>query len=391
MKVVAHNGAPIFGGAEIAVCRLLAGLAGRGHEVVLYCNDRVVEEGAARHGVPHHGLHLGGDAALHHALRWARTLRRERPDAVVLTTFRKLWLGALGAWLADAPRVLARIGLSTDVPRNAKYRFVFRHLIDAVVFNADDVRRRYREMMPELSPERLVHVPTGVEPLPRSRSPVAVRAELGVPEGAPVVGAVGRLVEQKRFDRLLHALATTGSDVHLLVAGDGPLRAELERTAAELRLSDRVRFAGHREDVGDLLAAVDVLAVTSDAEGLANVMLEAMTAGVPVVSTPVSGAAEALREPLRDDADAGGLPSRARDPAGKVVPAEPAAIGRALETILRDAPLRERMSRAAVRRSRERFSRDAMLDGWERVLAAEGRGGDRRSARPERAAGTRSG
>src|SRR6185436_7512571 len=82
--------------------------------------------------------------------------------------------------------------------------------------------------------------------------------------------------------------------VRCLIAGDGPEREPLERLANELGIGARVTWLGHREVVGDVLDALDVFVVTSRVEGMSNAMLEALAAGVPVVSTRVSGAAEAL-------------------------------------------------------------------------------------------------
>ena len=102
MYVAAHNGARIWGGAERATTRLLAGLQGRGHRVLLFCNQPLVAERASALGVPTEILALGGDIALPHALRFASRLRRDRPDALVVGTYKKLFLASLGAHLARA-------------------------------------------------------------------------------------------------------------------------------------------------------------------------------------------------------------------------------------------------------------------------------------------------
>src|SRR5687767_1292160 len=91
MFVVGHNGAHVWGGAERATALLLAGLQERGHRVRLFCNDAEVCRHAEALGVPASRLHLGGDAAFPHALHFAAVLRRERPDAVVVGTWKKLF------------------------------------------------------------------------------------------------------------------------------------------------------------------------------------------------------------------------------------------------------------------------------------------------------------
>src|SRR5690606_18204583 len=130
MFVAAHNGARIWGGAERATVRLLAGLQQRGHRVLLLCNDPRVMAEAERSGIPTRRLHLGGDLAVVDALRLAATLRRDRPDAFVVGTYKKLFHAALGARLAGVPRVIARVGLETDTPRSGKYRVALRRWVD---------------------------------------------------------------------------------------------------------------------------------------------------------------------------------------------------------------------------------------------------------------------
>jgi glycosyltransferase involved in cell wall biosynthesis len=176
---------------------------------------------------------------------------------------------------------------------------------------------------------------------------------------------VARLVAQKRLDLLLRALVRADG-VRCVLAGDGPERAPLERLAAELGIAARVSFLGHREDVGDVLAALDLFVVTSRVEGMSNAMLEALAAGVPVVSTPVSGAAEAL-EPLADG----------RRPGLIVEPSADALAVRLSELSADPAALRA-MGDAARERTRERFAWDDKLARWEAVLssrdAPQGRG-----------------
>jgi glycosyltransferase involved in cell wall biosynthesis len=355
MYVAAHNGAHVWGGAERGVAWILAGLQERGHRVCLFCNDSVVAEGADALGVPTEILPLGGDVAVHHALRFARVLRRDPPDALIVGTFRKLWLAAFAGRLAGV-RTIARIGLETDIPRNAKYRWVLTHWVDSVVLKADDVRAAYVRALPQFDPPRLITVPGGVERPRRRHPPGRVRSESGIPEGSPVIGSLGRLAEQKRFDRLLHAVALLPADVHCIVAGEGSERAALEALAVELGVAGRVHLIGYRDNVGDVLAALDIYVVCSDREMLSFAMLEALTAGVPVVSTPVSGAAEAL-EPLPNEIAP-----------GEVVGFDPAEIAATIRRLLADPERVRAMGGAAARLARERFGFERMLDEWEAVL-----------------------
>jgi len=114
--------------------------------------------------------------------------------------------------------------------------------------------------------------------------------ELGLT--GPVVASVGELVRSKAVDRFLRAAAHVAAehpDARFLVVGDGPLRGDLERLAADLGLTDRVRFAGRRRDARALIGVSAVVVSTSESEGLSLVALETLAAGVPLVAPDVGG------------------------------------------------------------------------------------------------------
>jgi glycosyltransferase involved in cell wall biosynthesis len=358
MYVIAHNGSAILGGGELAALRLLRGLQRRGHRVLMLMRDETMAGLAAAHGVPAAALRVGGHVSMVDAMKLAARLRRERPDAVLLTTFRKVLPAAMGARLAGVPRVIQRIGLQTDTPaRGAYYRWALSRLLHAVVVNAEEMRAPFLAAAPLADPANVHTILQGVRPHRRVRAPGALRRELGIPADAPVVGAVARLARQKRLDRLVRAVALLPGDVHCVIAGDGDEGSALRRLSAELGIGARVHLAGFRRDVADVLGDVDVLAVTSDREGMSNAMLEAMALGVPVVSTPVAGAAEALR-PFADGSAPGEIVGFAED-----------AVAAALRRLLADPAARREMGSAGRRRIAESFDYETMIDRWERVLA----------------------
>ncbi|MGH7443724.1 MAG: glycosyltransferase [Longimicrobiales bacterium] len=355
LVIVAHNGAAIFGGAERALLRLLQGLHARGHRVTLCCNHDIVLDAALERGVAALKMPLHGDVMLGDAVRFARFLRRHRPDAVIFGTFKKIWLGGLAVALAPVPHTIARVGLASDTPRSAKYRFVLRRWIDTIVLNAEAMRADFIRGMPELD-ARIVVIHNGVPRPDVTASAQAVRSALAIPDGAVVVGAVARLATQKRLERLVEAVALLPDHVHGVIVGEGAERHAIEAATGHHGVSRRVHLVGHQENAGAYLAALDVFVVCSDQEGMSNAMLEALAAGVPVVSTPVSGAAEALG-PLAD----GGYP-------GIITPGFAAAdIADALRPLVLDAPLRMDMAAAATRAA-GRFSLDHMIDAWDRLL-----------------------
>lgn len=145
--------------------------------------------------------------------------------------------------------------------------------------------------------------------------------------------------------------------VHCIIAGEGCELDSLRRLAIELGIAPRLHLPGFRSDVSAILDALDVFVLSSDFEGMANAMLEAMAAGMPIVSTRVSGAEEALF------AEPGG-----GDPPGVIVGFEPSDLAAECERLLSDPSLRHRMGQAGIQRIRESFSFDRMMDEWELIF-----------------------
>jgi glycosyltransferase involved in cell wall biosynthesis len=152
--------------------------------------------------------------------------------------------------------------------------------------------------------DRVTTVPNGIDPdmfrRDRCLDPV-VRAELGVRPGARVIGAVGRLEPQKRFDVLLEAFARARRrrpELKLFIVGDGSQRGAIADQAAALGIDDAVRLLGHRHDIARLHHAFDLFVQSADYEGTPNAVLEAMALENPVIATDAGGTRDILRDGL---------------------------------------------------------------------------------------------
>jgi glycosyltransferase involved in cell wall biosynthesis len=145
---------------------------------------------------------------------------------------------------------------------------------------------------------RVIH--NGIDTTSFQRGDGAViRNSLAIPKDAPVIGTVGRLNEIKCQDLLLRAFARTRKSfpaVHLVLVGDGPLRDELRRQAAELGIEDCVHFPGYQACTAPFYHAMQVFALTSRSEGMPQALLEACIAGVPVVASRVGGIPEVIEQ-----------------------------------------------------------------------------------------------
>lgn len=170
------------------------------------------------------------------------------------------------------------------------------------------------------------------------------RKSLGIAPDATVVGAVGRLNGEKDYPNFLGMAAEllkTRPEVVFTIAGGGALEAELKKLAGDLGLSEKVRFLGHFQDVRKVYDLLDVYVLSSTREGLPNTVLEAMAMEVPIVSTNVDGVCEAVE----DRRDALLVPAR-----------DPVALARAVDSVLADLNLRDRIVASSRRRVEEEFS-----------------------------------
>ena len=243
----------------------------------------------------------GGVGALLAGARALRRHLRDHPADVVIAHGGRAVEAAVLARRRGRPLVVwQRIlgfppGMSRPIPR-LRWRTVVRR-IDASVALTDDLGEEVRRLGFK-GPVWIIpnfRDPAPFEAVDRDRAAGALRLELGLSPGARLVGFVGHLIEQKRPDRaldVLGAMHALDEPAHLVVAGDGPLRAGLVREAAERGLEPFVHVLGHRDDVPQILGAIDVFILTSDAEGLPGVLIEAQMAGCPIVTVPVGGVRE---------------------------------------------------------------------------------------------------
>jgi glycosyltransferase involved in cell wall biosynthesis len=191
-------------------------------------------------------------------------------------------------------------------------------------------------------PQQIDVVPLGLdlEPFLDVTKPTGeLRARLGIAQDAPLVGIVGRLVPIKDVATTINAVHRLDG-VHLAIVGDGELRPELEQEARDLGVADRVHFTGWWHDVADVMADLDVAALSSRNEGTPVALIEALAAARPVVGTNVGGVRFVVEE----------------DKSGYLVPPnDPDALADRLARLLADPARRTRMGEYGRAQVRDRF------------------------------------
>ncbi|MGC8639126.1 MAG: glycosyltransferase [Isosphaeraceae bacterium] len=283
--------------------------------------------------------------------RLVRFLKARRFDVVQSWIFAANTYGRVAAHLAGVPIVITT-EMAVDLWKGKTERFIDRRLAtwcDRLVGNSNAVVDYYRTLgVPD---DRLTMIYSGIaDEEPPWVDRAAIRAEFGFAPEAPLVFFAGRLAEQKRVNDLLKALDLlqhVQPDLRALIAGDGPLRSQLEENARLYHLVERVRFLGHREDVPRLLTAADVVVLPSAYEGLPNLVLEAMRFRKPVVATAAPGTTEVVVD----------------GQTGTLVPVgSPQVLARAIRDIVRDPELARRLGEAGRERAGREFPARAMID-----------------------------
>ena len=356
-------------GAEVLVAETIRQL--RPHlEPVVLCLDRVGQLGAVmqEEGVPVIDLQRRPGLDLGVVRRLAGEIRRHRLEVVHAHQYTPFFYTALARALVPQRIHLLFTEHGRHYPdhvgakRRWTNRLVLRHLADEITgvcrFSADSLAAK--DGFPAA---RVEVIENGIQ-FDRYASPpdrAALRASLNLDAGRQYVVCIARFHPVKDHQMLLNAFAHVAAarpDADLLLAGDGPLRAELESRVQALGLTHRVQFLGVRGDVPALLGAADVFALTSVSEAASLTLLEAMASGLPVVVTDVGGNPEIVR----DGTD------------GYLVPrGEAAAAGARLLQLLNDPAHARAMGHAGRTRVRERFNLSDTVRHYESKYRAAAR------------------
>ena len=347
-------GGEALGGAELFYVRLVNALQARDHSVlaITVAGSRIAAR--LRAETPQVHIPMRGVGDLLSRWRIGQALRERQPDIVQTYMGRATRLTHLPP--GRRPIHLARLGGYYD-PRG------YRHAHAWVVASPGIREHLLRHGFPA---NRIFHIGNFVAPCPPSppADSQQLRRELAIPAEALIVTAVGRLHPVKGFDNLLKAFASVPPCIHdrpvyLVVVGDGPLATRLPRYAEQLGISDRVRWPGWRDDAGRFQQLADLCVCSSRQEGMGNVILEAWARSRAVLSTRAQGPVDTITD--REN--------------GWLVPiGDPAALAAALELLLREDSLRQRIAVNGNHTLMAQYGEEAIvnayLDLYDRLLAA---------------------
>ena len=353
------NRSAAYGGVERWMIDTASGLGARGHACTLFGRPGTAWlRAAAAAGVPVIDDIRGTWIARVFGVR--RVMRQLRPDVVIAKAKKAARMAAFGRATGGGGRVVLFFGATHELDERRPFDRLTWRVLDAGIVVASAAADWYAER--SFGPRTKLHVLwKGVDASVFERAATrgaAVRAALGVAPDDVAIGTVGRLAWQKGLDDLLAAARLVRAQVpraRFFVIGGGRDAARIAALAADPALDGAVTLLGQRDDVPDLLAAMDIVVQSSRREAMAQATLEAMAAGRAVVSTTTVGADEAIDDGV----------------SGVLVPVrDTAALADRLVALALDPARRRALGEAARQRIAERFTTAHMLNRCEAVLQA---------------------
>ncbi|MCZ7644763.1 MAG: glycosyltransferase family 4 protein [Planctomycetota bacterium] len=367
MKLFFVNMHKLWGGQSAVVVLLASELKKRGHEVLVagLAGSELIRRAAAA------GLRTFDELELRRGLRLGSFYRDQvrlkklwaefRPDGILTNGSQDTWACALARRRCGLDAFLVRWRHNSfEIKAHAFNRWLYGKLIDHVAVSSSEIAPLLTG--PGLAgAEKITTFPpsTPLEPFLGARPSGALRAELGLEPGTPLVLSVGRLAPEKGHDTLVRAFRRVAAEIPaatLAIAGHGSQQEKLEALIAELGLGARVRLIGFRNDVPALYADADLAVLAPVAgESFGIALLEAYAAGKACVATDVGGVKDLV----------------VNEVTGFLVPVgDSEAIAEALVRCLKDAALRARLAEAGKARVLEKFTPGKLADVAERLFTA---------------------
>jgi glycosyltransferase involved in cell wall biosynthesis len=372
MRIIARMN---VGGPATHVVLLNAGLDRRGYDTLLVTGSEGASEGSLRdlavaNGlrlalIPELGREISPRSDLVTLVKLYRLMRRERPHVVHTHTAKAGFVGRIAARLAGVPVVLhtfhGHVFHGYFSPARTRLFLWIERLGARLSSRIITISPRLRDEIAQYGvtrSERIEVIPLGFELDAFASQPRAsgdFRRSLGIPVGAKLIGAVGRLVPIKNISLLLEAAALArreAPELRVVLVGDGELRADLEAQAAALEMTEAVVFAGWRRDLPSVYADLDAVVISSHNEGTPASLIEAMATGCPVIATRVGGVPD-----LVVDGETGRL----------VPPGDREALAAALLALFWESERTAHMAGLARRRVLERHQAERLVADMDRL------------------------
>lgn len=357
LKILQTEASTGLGGEEFRVLAEVEGLMKRGHQVLLVAQPgSELEAIALKQALPVASVEMGKRSFPQAMYRFRRLIDQYEFDIVNTHGSNDSWVGAIASRFSRSrPIVIRTRHKSTPIANHPLNRLLYQSLTNKIITTGEKVKQQLIEEN-GYDGDRLCSIPTGVDLnifYPQENDGV-LRKEWGIRKDEFLVGIVSFLRGYKGVSYFIEAARTLSQQtpgVRFLIVGDGPERESLKEKIEGLGLSEKIIMLGHREDIPKILSVLDLLVLTStSAEGLPQVLTQAMSMGKPVVASDVGAVSEVVQHSVT------GI---------LVPPGDPGAISNAMLLLMKDKDLCHRLADEAKKLVQAQYNSNVMLDQLE--------------------------
>tara|TARA_B100000315_G_scaffold8981_1_gene8839 strand:- start:13475 stop:14572 length:1098 start_codon:yes stop_codon:yes gene_type:complete len=304
MWTIFHTEASLgWGGQEIRILNESMGMRDRGHKIIIItpADSSLMKKASDRRFEVISASFKRKDYPAT-CFKILKLIQNKRPNFINTHSSKDSWVASFAARLSTyKPFIIRTRHLSTPVATNIFGSVIYKLLPHKIITTGEAIREQLIERN-RVSPEKIMSIPTGVDLklFDPKKSQKKIRRELCLTEKTRLVGMVSVLRSWKGHDYFIDATVTVlkkFSNVRFLIIGDGPRKENLTKIIKEKGLSESIFMLGHREDVPEIMASLDVLAHPSYAnEGVPQSIIQGMAMGIPVIASDI----KSLREVVTD-------------------------------------------------------------------------------------------
>ena len=357
MRLLFINSIQMFGGGEIWLLTMMRQLKKRGHTVHLLCRPKVpLEDKASEQGFSVHTIGMRGDFDPIVIWRTWRLLRRLKIQVVCTNMDKELRFGGLAAKLAGVKAVIPRRGIDYPLKNSWAYRFSYDKMASGIIANSQSTKKSLLRNCPWLNPDKIRVIYNGVDPnrFVTVASPLT-RSRFDIKKNIFLIGFVGQLDPRKGVDTLIRSYTRFSLDHKestLLLVGEGGMENSYRKMSETC--PGRIVFAGYLDEIDDVMKSIDVLVLPSLWEGFGIVLIEAMAAGKPVITTTASNMPEIVT-----DGTEGFL----------IQPGDDKALTLKLAKLYQDPKLRKKMGEWGRKRVLKQFTLERMVSETDSIFS----------------------